>query len=82
MTTNIPHRATLFLDCFPHLCQPPLVSELVLPRPLFGHEVVGPDKHLLELSNVQYGHGLNVVAKDEAAQILDVVDPAVSQDVG
>ena len=57
-----------------HICQSPLVLELVLSRPLLGHEVVLPHEDLLQLSEVQDGDRLHTVAEHEAAQVLHIVD--------
>ena len=66
-----------FTICY--LCQPSQVSELVFARSLHWNEFPRPSKDGLDLAELHEAHNLELLLDDEAAEVLDVVVPAVAR---
>lgn len=70
------HNITILI-CY--LCQPSQVSELVFARSLHWNEFPRPSKDGLDLAQLHEAHHLELLLDDEAAEVLDVVGPAVAR---
>ena len=61
-----------------HLCKPPQISELIFARSLHWNEFPRSSKDGLDLAELHEAHHLQLLLDDEAAEVLDVVSPAVA----